>query len=374
MPRLPRIVYRAAFEADARFARTKRAMERALGIHRPLRILPYRGYGTMSRAFVKARVLEDRGVPERNLSRGLLGGAVASAIRYNTAEVPGARVRVAWGDRTYEGTTDDEGFLDLPVAPPLGVESGWHEVSLALVAPDEGRPMPRATARVLLIGEDAEYGVISDIDDTVIVTGVTNLATRAWALFMTEAFARLPFEGVSALYAAFERGARGTAENPLVYVSSSPWNLYEHLEHFLEEHAIPAGPILLRDWGLTRDGFAPGGGHGHKLDKIRGVLAAFAPLPFVLIGDSGQEDADHYLTVVREEGARIKVVYIREVPSKPRRHEALERTARAMREAGSELVVVKDSVAAAEDAARRGLVLPGAVARVASRKRQGNHA
>jgi phosphatidate phosphatase APP1 len=374
VPVLPRIVYRVAFEADARLSKTARAVERALGIHKPLRILPYRGFGTSARVVVKARVLEDRGMPSRSLSRGLVGGAIASAMRYNTTEIPNARVRVRWNGAEWEGATDDEGFLDLAVTPPPGIASGWHDVELRLTAPDEGLPLPRATARVLVVGDDAEYGVISDIDDTVIDTGVTNLAKRAWALFMTEAYARLPFEGVSALYAALERGGSGAAENPLVYVSSSPWNLYEHLEHFLEEHAIPAGPILLRDWGLRRDGFAPGGGHGHKLDKIRGVLAAFPGLSFVLVGDSGQEDARHYLTVVREHGARIRVVYIREVPTSAGRHLELARVARAMHEAGSELVLVKDSVAAAEDAARRGLVPKDAVARVAARRVEGDHA
>ena len=109
-------------------------------------------------------------------------------------------------------------------------------------------------------------------------------------------------------------GPRARADNPIFYVSSSPWNLYEHLDEFLALHRIPAGPLLLRDWGLSRHGFAPGGGHSHKLDKIRGVLETFERLPFILIGDSGQEDAEHYRTIVREFPGRIRCVYIRNVP------------------------------------------------------------
>jgi phosphatidate phosphatase APP1 len=229
-------------------------------------------------------------------------------------------------------------------------------VSLVLEG-DEGAAEP-TWAEVLLVGDHAEYGVISDIDDTIIVTGVKNLGKRAWALFMAEASARRPFEGVAALYDAFARGSTGEplGQNPLFYVSSSPWNLYEHLDFFLEVHGIPKGPILLRDWGLTEDGFAPGGGHGHKRKKMKAVLDAFPELPFVLIGDSGQEDAEHYRSLVEEYGRRIRVVYIRTVPHPKGRARELQEIAERVRDAGSTLVVVATSREIEADAARRGLI------------------
>jgi phosphatidate phosphatase APP1 len=125
---------------------------------------------------------------------------------------------------------------------------------------------------------------------------------------------------------------------------------------------MPPGPILLRDWGLTEDGFAPGGGHGHKRKKMKAVLDALPDLPFVLVGDSGQEDAEHYLSLAEEYGSRIRVVYIRTVPQKSGRAEVLAEIADAVRAAGTELVVVNDSAAIRDDAIRRGLV-PGGTAR-----------
>jgi phosphatidate phosphatase APP1 len=174
---------------------------------------------------------------------------------------------------------------------------------------------------------------------------------------MAEAFQRLPFPGVAELYEAFAHGTTKTRRsNPLFYVSSSPWNLYEHLDHFLEEHDIPPGPILLRDWGLTRDGIAPGGGHGHKRKKMKAVIEAFPDLPFVLIGDSGQEDAEHYLSLVEEYGSHIRVVYIREVPSSAGRTSVLAEIGERMLAAGSELVVVTSSEQIRTDAEWRGLI------------------
>jgi phosphatidate phosphatase APP1 len=361
--------FKLAVRTDAMWDRLSRRVRRRLGLARPLRILPYRGYGTSERALIKARVLEDQEVKPQHQRRTLVSSAVASYKRYATREIAGAHVAVHWGDKRWEGTTDDEGFLELWVPPPAHVEPGWNQVELELLWP-EPQGVARVPAPVLVAGPRAELGVISDIDDTVIVTGVTNPLKRAWALFLTEHRTRLPFAGVDAFYAALRDGHAGGAENPIFYVSSSPWNLYEHLDEFMAVHRIPAGPLLLRDWGLSRHGFAPGGGHGHKLEKIRGVLSTLEHLPFILIGDSGQEDAEHYRTIVSEYPGRIRCVYIRNVPSKSRRAVELEHLAHEVRAAGSQMVVVDDTVTAARHAAQAGWIRWEEVPRVREHQRE----
>lgn len=366
----PRLAfYRLAVRVDARYDAMSRSLRRSLGIAPPLRILPYRGHGTSERAVIKARVLEDRHIRPQKQRHTLWSSAVASYKRYMTREIAGAHVAVRWGDKRWEGTTDEEGFLELWVAPPEGVRSGWHMVELELLSP-EAAGVPRVAAPVRVAGASAAYGVISDIDDTVIVTGVTDPLKRAWALFLTEHRVRLPFPGVDAFYAALQAGSEGTGDNPIFYVSSSPWNLYEHLDEFLALHHIPTGPLLLRDWGLSSQGFAPGGGHGHKLDKMRGLFADLAHLPFILIGDSGQEDAEHYRTITREFPGRVLCVYIRNVPGHPRRARELELIAADIRDAGSQLVVVDDTTTAARHAARSGWIQWKEVLEVEAHRRE----
>ncbi|WP_426734316.1 App1 family protein [Myxococcus faecalis] len=361
--------YRLAVRVDARYDAMSRSLRRSLGIAPPLRILPYRGHGTPERAVIKARVLEDRHVQPQQRRHTVWSSAVASYKRYMTREIAGAKVAVRWGDKRWEGTTDEEGFLELWVPPPEGVRSGWHMVELELLSP-EPEGVPRVAAPVRVAGTSARYGVISDIDDTVIVTGVTDLLKRAWALFLTEHRVRLPFPGVDAFYAALQAGADGQGDNPIFYVSSSPWNLYEHLDEFLALHHIPTGPLLLRDWGLSSTGFAPGGGHGHKLEKIRGLLTDLDHLPFILIGDSGQEDAEHYRTIVREFPGRILGVYIRNVPGHPRRARELEAIAADIRDAGSQMLAVDDTTSAARHAARSGWIQWKEVLEVEAHRRE----
>ncbi|HEX8537224.1 MAG TPA: phosphatase domain-containing protein, partial [Cystobacter sp.] len=367
----PNALVRLAFQVEHHTETWSWRLRRKLRLARPPRILPYRGYGTPRASLIKARVLEDRKVRPPSKRHTLLGSAIASWKRYMTLEIPNARVAVRWGDKRWEGTTDEEGFLELWVEPPEGVKAGWHEVELELLSPVSKRGAAvRVCAPVMVSGSEAELGVISDIDDTVIVTEVTNVLKRFWTLFLTEHRTRLPFEGVDAFYQALRQGSTGTACNPIFYVSSSPWNLYEHLDEFLCLHQIPSGPLLLRDWGLSRTGFAPGGGHGHKLEKIRGLMDAFAPLPFLLIGDSGQEDAEHYRTIVREYPGRVRCVYIRNVWHRSGRERELALIAEDIRAAGSQMITVDDTVTAARHAASQGWIRRQEVAEVQAHRQE----
>ena len=49
---------------------------------------------------------------------------------------------------------------------------------------------------------------------------------------------RIAFKGIGAFYRALELGGGAEVVNPIFYVSSSPWNLYDLLERFIELDGI----------------------------------------------------------------------------------------------------------------------------------------
>jgi phosphatidate phosphatase APP1 len=122
------------------------------------------------------------------------------------------------------------------------------------------------------------------------------------------AFTRMPFEGTSELYRALAAGKSGSAENPVFYVSKSPWNLYDFLVDFMDHHQLPRGPLLLRDFGLHETPPLD-----HKSTAVQRLLEAYPELPFVLIGDSGERDPDIYLSTAALYPGRIRAIYIRDV-------------------------------------------------------------
>jgi phosphatidate phosphatase APP1 len=335
------------------------------GGERPLRIEAYRGFGRPERAWVKARVLRGNPLPPARAADSVWINLSTTLQRFESDEVPGAQVRIRYPGGEQVVKTDREGYCEcwFEPKPPFPTGLPWHVVELELVDPPSPHPV-RAQARVLVPPSSSRFGVISDLDDTVIRTDVASRVRMARHVFLGNAHTRTPFPGVAAFYRALEQGKGGHAHNPVFYVSSSPWNLFDVLAEFLELKGIPAGPLMLRDWGISTVDPGEGGHLGHKLRHIRAILELYPDLPFILVGDSGQEDPEIYHRAVIEHPERILAVYIRNVSRAPERADAIRALAAEVEKAGSTLLLADDTAAVAQHAADNGWINAEALAEV----------
>ena len=300
-------------------------------------IMPYLGYGTRSRVGLCGRVLQDEGFrPTRNVEKRWRN-LVAFYKRLESDEVPGAALRACLQKEIVQTRSDREGYFSVQLAG-LSLKAGWHEVQLELIR----QPEVRAIGRVLVPSARARFGVVSDIDDTVVWSNVGNKLKMVLALALSNARTRKPFKGVAAFYRALHARI-----NPVFYVSKSPWNLYAPLVEFLEAQGLPAGPLMLRDFGLRMK-------KHHKTEAIEAILRTYPKLPFVLIGDSGEEDPEIYSDIVHRFPNRIRVIYIRSVSGK--RVAQVQKLINRVSATGCQLVLVPDSEFAAVHAAGEGLI------------------
>ncbi|WP_052351691.1 App1 family protein, partial [Deinococcus pimensis] len=298
------------------------------------------GYGAPEKVSVQGRVLRSGGLGVSTERDSRLRNFLAVARRFNSREVSGATVRGTLGGAVASTLTDDEGYFTLEFRPEAPLTPGWHDAVLELPGRDA-----TATAPVRIV-DGADFGVISDLDDTVVVTGATKLWQMLATVLFANAHTRLPFPGVSALYRHLTGGPRGGADNPVFYVSSSPWNLFDVIWTFLEYRRIPLGPVFLRDWNL---GILRSQHGGHKLEAIGKLFTTFPDLSFVLVGDSGEQDPEIYREVVARFPDRVLAVYIREVTG-ARRREKVMRLREELRAHRLDLVLARDSLAAAHHA------------------------
>ena len=316
----------------------------------PYHIVPYRGYGRAGRVLVQGRVLQDERLLPADPGHSKLYNLMAMIKRLESDPLPLARVRarLPGGDR--ELVADEEGFirawLDLKSESP-----GWNVIPLELVHPKHSAAV--VNAPFLTPQPSSTYGVISDMDDTVLQSEVANFIRAARMVLLENARTRLPFAGVAAFYRALEHGASGDAGNPIFYVSSSPWNLYDVIVDFLKAQEIPIGPVLLRDWDLSLSLLRT---KTHKTHLITEILSTFASMPFILIGDSTQEDPEIYTEIVSAHPGRILAVYIRNVRPHPERSRAVQELARRVAQTGSALVLADDTLTAASHAAAHGWI------------------
>lgn len=308
-------------------------------------IVPYRGFGRPDELVVRGRVLVEKRISRASEAEPLWRNLVNTWRRFQSDEVPEARVLASCATAVAEDRTNEEGFFTIRLQPPaLDRTRLWHEVQLEL--PEHGA---RAVAHVVVPPEDADFAVISDIDDTVLVTNATSLLGMARSVIRNAA-SRLPFAGVADLYSALHAG-----RNPIFYVSSSPWNLYELLHDFMDIHGIPHGPMLLQDWGIDEETLIVASHTTHKLAQINTLLEYYPRMRFVLIGDSGQHDPEIYLQAIQAHPGRVLAAFIRDV-TPDLRDKAVAAILEEVNAQGVEMFYVRDSAAALEHARKKGLI------------------
>ncbi len=321
----------------------------------PLLIQSYRGYASDERLFLKGRVLEDEGI-FISKTQGRWRNFVNSFKRFESDEIPGAKVGVRLGENYFETITDKEGYFTIDAAwqPPASPESPWLSATVELLeAPGRTTPQLTFPAGILYPAHRPVLGVISDVDDTVLRTHVTSrfFLKMLYVTFFQNAHQRLPMEGMVELMQAFS-GAGNGPPNPVFYVSDSPWNIYDLLTRFMDLQQLPKGPVMLRDYGLFPVS-RPKDYRGHKLYTIAHILRTFPGLRFIMLGDTAGKDTDIYLTLAAEFPNRIDTIYIRHT----RNTANARRAARLINECtGVEAVLIKKSGEIWEHAKWKGIL------------------
>lgn len=336
-----------------------------------LQVVTYRGFGTREEVSLEGRVLDDQPVEPRH-GAGWFRNLRDTLQRIETDEVPGAEVELILGSLRETAETDGDGFFRFRLREPDldGDEPGrgsWHRARVELVRP--GGHDASADLEFLVPGDSVELVVVSDLDDTVIRTGATSRLKMMRTVLLNNPHSRVPFPGVPAFYRALYRGADGHGENPIFFISSSPWNFYRLFEDFLDLHDVPPGPILLKDFGFSPEKLWKRPHEEHKLEHVRNLLRTYPDLPFVLVGDSGQQDPEIFRQVVDEAPERIAAVFLRDV-TPPRRDREVHQLGETVERQGVPWVLVETTAEAARRAAELGLVSEASVGEVEEEARR----
>lgn len=347
--------------AEQGFDHINAALRKRRGYHRDVHLVIYHGYGNHQSVKIQGRVLKDRGILPVTKEDSIFRNIERTYKHFASIELSDVDVAAQFGHETHIATSGEEGYFEfeIPFLPRKNHESLWHNIHLTLQSVDEVSESQIGYIQVPL--PDTRFGIISDIDDTILQTGVTSMLKMIKNTFTQNAKTRLPFPGVDALYQGLQQGGYENPINPIFYLSNSPWNLFDFLDDFMELNDIPKGSILLRDWGIDKKKFIKD--DDHKLNMMRLLLSTYPSLPFILIGDSGEKDPEYYAQIVKEHPGRISAVYIRNV-TLGKRNAEVKKIAEEVTTIGVPMLLMRDTLHAAKHAASMGWILPDVVEKV----------
>jgi phosphatidate phosphatase APP1 len=318
----------------------------------------YNGYGDEHSFRLRGRVLE----AERHLENPDNAHdttAIAKNFwymlkRFESDEVPGVIVNIDINNRTYTTKTDKEGFFYFEINEKL--DKGWNE----LLVYSDGKQYRLDVSKIESKGyvhiadPKADFMVISDIDDTIMKSYIPTPLKMLKELITNGARNRAAFEGTGEFFQALAN-CNDLPVRPLFFVSGSPWNIYDVLEEFIEYNDFPKAPLFLKDLGITDSYIFAPVTKNHKLRYISELMEFFNTTDVILIGDSGQEDAEIYTEAIRKYPSRIKTVYIRDV-IEGQKSAQFEKLLLEINDMDSELVVFEKTNEAAKHALEKGYI------------------
>ncbi len=259
-------------------------------------IVPYTGYGTPTWVRVMARLLLRRPVQQPDQVRAVRGWG-----HFMTLPVTAETVVIDVGGRQHEVRTDRGGYIDVVVE--AGLDPGWRSVRLHRDGADT------VEAPVQILDPSVRFAVVSDIDDTIMVTALPRPLLAAWNTFVLDEYARSPVPGMAVLY---ERLVTVHPEAAVFYLSTGAWNVAPTLTRFLSRNLYPPGPLLLTDWGPTTDRWFRSG-QAHKRARLERLAGEFPDIRWLLIGDDGQHDQEIYGDFVASHPDNVAAVAIRQL-------------------------------------------------------------
>ena len=288
------ILHRAARIEDT-FHRWRERRGRKRGLKTT--IIPYAGYGSPGWTRVLCRVVltKDDGAGRQRAEK------VRGWRSFFSIPVDDREVTITAGDTVQRVLPDRGGVLDVRIETDF--TPGWNTITLKT---DDTEPM---TAPVFIVDPDANFGIISDVDDTVMVTALPRPFLAAWNTFVLDEHARTPVAGMAVLY---DRLSHANPGAPVIYLSTGAWNVAPTLTRFMERNMYPRGPLLLTDWGPTRDRWFRSG-QEHKRSSLRRIAEEFPSMKWLLVGDDGQHDEALYGEFSTEHPENVAAVAIRQL-------------------------------------------------------------
>ena len=284
-----------------------------------LNIVLYPGYGTPQGFILEGRVIEARHSSAESTADSRFANVKRSARRLVNDEQANIAVHVKLDTETWVVESDAEGYFRVEASAPQ-LSPGWHSYRAESKS-------ARAQGQVLLVPVENTLGLISDLDDTILVSNVTDKSRLLKNTFLKNYTQRLAVPGAAAYYAQFTQQCAQPISAPIFYLSASPRQLHSGIQTFLDRNAFPPGVLITKK--VTNDAHSE-----PLLDQVRyktahieRLLATFPAMRFLFIGDDGEHDPEIYRDIQKRFPTRITQVMIRRVhpdPVRPRYPEQAE--------------------------------------------------
>lgn len=285
----------------------------------------YRGYANKKELVVFGHVVKKYPSGDRKYTRRGFRYARTIIELFSIKTIPFLKVKLHWGEKTFETSAEADGYFRFQVPFHEEMPSGWHSYRVTIDDELNGKKYHAERSEEFFLPYKSSYGLISDIDDTFLISHSRRSFRKLFVLLSKNVQARKPFDDVVKHYQLLSFASRTHPHkdsNIFFYVSSSEWNLYDMIVRFAELNGLPKAVLKLKKIKSGLDDFVMtgSGSHEHKLRKIHNIINFYPELQFILLGDDSQRDPDIYEEICRTFPQSIRAVYMRQTRKRTKPH------------------------------------------------------
>jgi phosphatidate phosphatase APP1 len=275
----------------------------------------YRGYANDEELIVMGHVFKPTRTKDYAFEKKKFKHASSVIRLFSLKTYANADVYLKHNNTTVHTKTLIDGYFKFCIPVDQNVGYGWIDYEVSIIHEDKKIVVKESFIRP----KKENLGIISDIDDTFLISYTENPLKKLYHLLFRNVNSRKVFKDVVPHYQALSLSGRSKEGevNAFFYVSSSEWNLYRFIIKFTEIHKLPKAVLLLKDIksSLTDFLWTGKGSHNHKFEKIKHILEFYPNLKYVLLGDDSQHDPFLYEAICKIFPVSVKAVYIRKTGS-----------------------------------------------------------
>ena len=252
-----------------------------------------------SKSFIKGVVLNAR-PPLEKKRLSVLENLTTLIKSYTRRPLKTTEIKIKIDKREFHVVTNKEGIFNLELEytlekePEIGISFQDKELSIIQEYP------------VFFKSINSEIDVISDIDDTILISHTANIIKRIGLLSFVTPLKRKTVQFTQQLL-------NFSNEHPcnVFYVSKSESNLFRVLYSFITNNQLPKGILLLTPYLNFKQLLTGKKGKDFKLNNIQFIIENSIEKKFILFGDDTQKDMEVYAIIAKTYQKRIARIYIR---------------------------------------------------------------
>ncbi len=265
----------------------------------------YHCYGNDETLIVEGRVLDPREFKEAHEKDNIFVNLRRKLGQIFNDERKNVNVTLQVEEQTFQTQSDDEGYFEFALTFPPHTLKPHQPIELYLTK----EPQVKSTCRAYILSDQKQTGIISDFDDTVIVSNVTNKLKLAYELLLKNYKQREVVDGMAERY---KKILEKSPDKPLFFITGSPKQFNEAIHKFLDYHHFPKRTLITKKIHGD-DAYSVFKQHSYKSEQIETILKLYPQIEWVLFGDSGEQDREIYLDIAKKYPGQIKEIYIRDV-------------------------------------------------------------